>query len=146
MCKNCHVEQTESCKLPGLFLLSFRRRLFKWMLHMLLRTLVPGWWLVFADAGGRNTWTTQILTSIFTKLIKSHALNLQVLSGLSDIYHYSWNWLQAACSYKHLLHSALYPTHALAQNIFLNLFELNPCEKTVKNVSLWGKTGASQEH
>lgn len=58
--------------------------------------LSSGPWLVCADAGGKNTHAVQILTATFTELIKSHALNLQVLLGLSDFYQCNRDWLHAA--------------------------------------------------
>lgn len=128
--EHCHAEYIESCKFPGK--LSFQISLFTCNLHMLLCTMVPSWWPVFADAGGRNTGTTQILTSIFTELFKSHALNLQVLLDLSDICH---------CSCRQLIPTSIFSVNFilyihLLQVFFLTL-ELNPYEKNVENIHLW---------
>lgn len=85
--------------------------------------LVPSWWPVFADAGGRNTGTTQILTSIF------RANNLQVLLDLSNICHCSCRQLipRSIFSVKFILYSHLF-------KVFFLMFELNPYEK---NVEMW---------
>lgn len=109
--EHCHAEYTESCKFPGK--LSFQISLFTGKLHMLLCTMVPSWWPVFADAGGRNTGTTQILTSIFTELFKSHALNLQVLLDLSDICH---------CSCRQLIPTSIFSVNFILYIHLLQVF------------------------
>lgn len=73
------------------------------------------------------------MTSIFTKLVKSHALNLKVLLGLSDT-----SIVETGCR-QHVLPNIFSSMHFI---LYMHLFKvffkicLNPCEKTVKNVSL----------
>lgn len=101
--------------------------------------LVPSWWPMFADAGGRNTGTTQILTSIFRELIKP----CYKLVGFIRHEQHLPQQLETAHSYKYLLYEVhlIYPLQ-----VFFLMFELNPYEKKCGNCPPLSEAAAPQEH